>query len=94
MPSSWLQLPWRLPREIGSSILGLADILGELKNTLALAFVASSGIGKAVAQVVDLLSNGTNGGLVVLLGPLQAITLLLQLLISSGNRVLQSRSWR
>jgi hypothetical protein len=56
-----------LESEISGSIVGLTDVLCELKNTLALTLIASSGVGKAVAEVVDLFSNSSNGGLVVLL---------------------------
>jgi hypothetical protein len=66
-----------LKGKVGGSIVSLADGLSELKDTLALALIASSGIGKAVAEIVDLLSNSTDGGLVVFFVSLQAVSLLL-----------------
>jgi hypothetical protein len=59
-----------LKGEIGGSIVSLAYILSELKYALALALVAPSCVGKAIAQRVDLLSNSANGCFVVLLVPL------------------------
>lgn len=56
-----------------SSVVGLANVLSELEDSLALAFITTSSVGKAIAQIVDLLSDGTDGGLVILLVPLQTV---------------------
>lgn len=74
-----------LKGKVSCSVIGLANVLGELEDTLALTLITSSGIGKTVTEIVDLLSNGSNGGLVVLLVPLQAVTELLQLLVCRGD---------
>jgi hypothetical protein len=83
-----------LNHKLSSSIIGLADVLRELKNALALALITTSSISKTVTECVDLLLDSGNGCFVVLLVPLQAITLFLELLFGCRNRVFQGRCWR
>lgn len=66
-----------LEHKVSGCFIGLTDVLLELKYALALALVIASGIGKAVAESFHLLSDSSNGGLVILLTSLQAVTLLL-----------------
>jgi len=66
-----------LKSEVGSSIIGLADVLRELEYALALALVTTTSIGEAVSKRIHLLLDIGNGCLVIFLVPLQAIALLL-----------------
>ena len=74
-----------LKSKFSSSVIGLTNVLRKLKDTLALTLITSSSIGKAIAERFHLFFDGANGGLVILLVPFQAISLILQLLISCGN---------
>lgn len=66
-----------LTSEIGGSVIGLADVLCELKYALALALVTTTSIGEAVSKRIHLLLDVGNGCLVIFLIPLQAIALVL-----------------
>lgn len=82
--------------EFSRSIFRLSNVLGELKNTLALTLVATSSIRQAIAKRVDLFFDRRDGGLVVLLNSFQAVALLLQLLVGRGNGILEGcrrRRW-
>jgi hypothetical protein len=66
-----------LRSEISSSIVCLFDVLRKLKDTLALTLITTTRICQAIAESIDLFSDGRDGSLVVLLVSLQAIALLL-----------------
>jgi hypothetical protein len=51
--------------------------LRKLKDTLALTLITTTRICQAIAESIDLFSDGRDGSLVVLLVSLQAIALLL-----------------
>lgn len=78
-----------LERIVSCSVLGLANVLSKLKDTLALAFIASSSIGQAVAECLGFLPDRADGSLVILLGSLQAVALVLKVSFGCGNRILQ-----